>query len=56
MIDLPKQAINELKVILRKEVGEERFMLLDDNDIQYIAELLLETMALSLKVRVRNGG
>jgi len=56
MIDLPKQAIEELAVILRDELGEEQFNQLDASDTEYIAELVLRTMALSLKVRARNGG
>lgn len=55
MIDLPEQAIEELKVILKKDLGKEAFNQLNDNDVQQIGNLVLQLIATALKKHVGEG-
>jgi hypothetical protein len=53
MISISEKAKDELRAILRSEIGEERVKLLNDEDIQQLGSFLLVLRAEAIKRRSR---
>lgn len=53
MKPLSEKAKEELKEVLRTEIGEEKAKLLNDDDIQQVGSFLLALRAEAIKRRIR---